>query len=381
MVTDIGTKLRPRPRARRRHAHRGLSVWFRGSRRQWSPLRRFAAWAVVFLALAAIVSVLVALTTSVRGVDQRGTGNARPAVDRGNSNGDPFSGTKLFVDSSTPAARAEASLERSNPAAAALLRKITSHPAGIWFGNWIPVTEVAAAVGTVMREAEARHSMPLLVLYAFPYHGCAGNAAAGSAKAAAYERWIGQVVVGIGAGRAAVILEPDALAEYIRLACLSPSEQQDRLMMIRQAIDQLVRLPNAYVYLDAGNSRWKSPQVMALLLLAADIGKARGFSLNVSNFNSTADEESYGDSLSALLHGKHYVIDTSRNGTATAATWCNPPGQALGAAPTASTGNPLVDAQLWIKPPWASDGTCNGGPPAGMFWLPYALSLARNARW
>ena len=346
-----------------------------------SPSRRFAARAVVFLLLGTMVSVLVVLTTSVSGVDQRGTGNARPAADRVNSNGDPFSGTQLFVDPSTPAARAEASLERSNPAAAALLRKIASHPAGIWFGSWIPVTEVAAAVGTVMREAEARHSMPLLVLYAFPYRGCEGDATAGSAETAAYERWIGQVVAGIGAGRAMVILEPDALAEYIGLACLSPSEQQDRLMMIRRAVDQLVKLPNADVYLDAGNSRWKSVQVMASLLLAADIGKARGFSVNVSNFNSTADEESYGDTLSALLHGKHYVIDTSRNGAATATTWCNPPGQALGAAPAAGTGNPLVDALLWIKPPWASDGTCNGGPPAGMFWLSYALSLARNARW
>lgn len=381
MVTDIGTKLRPRPRTRKRYAHSGLSAWFRRSHRQRSPSSRFAARAVVFLVLAAMVSVLVVLTTSVSGVDRRGPGNARPAVDRGNSNGDPFSGTQLFVDPSTPAARAEASLERSNPAAAALLRKIAGHPAGIWFGSWIPVTGVAAAVGTVMREAEARHSMPLLVLYAFPDHGCAGDATAGSAETTAYERWIGQVVVGIGAGRATVILEPDALAEYIRLACLSPSEQQNRLMMIRRAVDQLLKLPNTYVYLDAGNSRWKSAPVMASLLLAAGIGKARGFSVNVSNFDSTADEESYGASVSALLHGKHYVIDTSRNGAATATTWCNPPGQALGAAPTASTGNPLVDALLWIKPPWASDGTCNGGPPAGMFWLPYALSLARNARW
>jgi endoglucanase len=101
----------------------------------------------------------------------------------------------------------------------------------------------------------------------------------------------------------------------------------------------------------------------------------------VSNFNPTAAEESYGDSLSAMLHGMHYVIDTSRNGAATATTWCNPPGQALGVPPTANTGNRLVDALLWIKPPWASDGTCNGGPPAGMLWLRYALSLAANARW
>ena len=133
--------------------------------------------------------------------------------------------------------------------------------------------------------------------------------------------------------------------------------------------------------LDAGNSRWHSAAVIASLLRAAGVGEIRGFSVNTSNFNATAAEESYGDAVSALLHGKHYVIDTSRNGIGYASTWCNPPGQALGAPPTARTGNHLVDALLWIKPPGASDGACNGGPPAGMFWLSYALSLAANARW
>jgi endoglucanase len=120
---------------------------------------------------------------------------------------------------------------------------------------------------------------------------------------------------------------------------------------------------------------------MASLLLDVDIKKVRGFSLNVSNFASTAAEEAYGGQLGAILHGVHYVIDVSRNGTATAKTWCNPLGQALGVPPTANTGNTLVDGLLWIKQPWASDGTCNGGPPAGEFWQSYALALAARARW
>ena len=85
--------------------------------------------------------------------------------------------------------------------------------------------------------------------------------------------------------------------------------------------------------------------------------------------------------IGTLLHGAHYVIDTSRNGLATAKTWCNPPGQALGAVPTVNTGRPLADALLWIKPPGVSDGACNGGPQAGVFWPAYALSLAANAHW
>jgi endoglucanase len=44
--------------------------------------------------------------------------------------------------------------------------------------------------------------------------------------------------------------------------------------------------------------------------------------------------------------------------------------------PTSSTGAPEADAFLWIKPPGESDGTCNGGPGAGQFWVDYALALA-----
>ena len=321
---------------------------------------------LVLLITAIVSSVLVLRRTESAGGIPRGD--------------DPFSGVRLFVDPGSSAVQAVASLDRSNPAAAALLRKIASRPGGIWFGPWIPATQVAGAVRTVMHRAAARDSMPLLVLYAFPYRGCEHGGGAGSA-AAGYESWIGQVAAGIGAGKAAVILEPDALAEYVRLGCLSPAEQWDRLTVLHRAVERLARLPHAAVYLDAGNSAWQPAAVMASLLLAAGVAEIRGFSVNVSNYNSTTAEESYGDTVSARLHAAHYVIDTSRNGVATATTWCNPPGQALGTPPTVRTGNPRVDALLWIKPPGTSDGTCNGGPPAGVFWPSYALGLAANARW
>jgi endoglucanase len=281
-----------------------------------------------------------------------------------------------------PAAQAARSIERSDPAAAALLRKIARQPVGIWAGTWTPAAQVAATVQTMMSEAAASGSMPLFVLYAFPHRGCGRGARIGSRGAAAYERWIAQVAAGIGTGRAAIILEPDAVAQFFaQPGCLLPAERRNGLALLRRAVDQLVGLPDTAVYIDAGHSLWRPAKVMAPLLFAAGIGRARGFSLNVSNFNATAAEESYGNKLSALVHGAHYVIDTSRNGAATAKTWCNPPGQALGVPPTAKTGNRLVDALLWIKPPGASDGRCNGGPPAGMFWPYYALGLAANARW
>ncbi len=90
---------------------------------------------------------------------------------------------------------------------------------------------------------------------------------------------------------------------------------------------------------------------------------------------TTSDETVYGANVSQLLGGKHFVVDTSRNGNGSNGEWCNPTGRAIGQTPTNQTGNALVDALLWVKTPGESDGTCNGGPSAGVWWPDYALSL------
>jgi endoglucanase len=96
---------------------------------------------------------------------------------------------------------------------------------------------------------------------------------------------------------------------------------------------------------------------------------------------TTASQRTYGDQLSGLIGGKHYIVDTSRNGLGPTADgeWCNPSGRALGDRPTAATGDVLADAYFWIKRPGESDGTCNGGPAAGAWWADYALGLAKRA--
>jgi len=92
----------------------------------------------------------------------------------------------------------------------------------------------------------------------------------------------------------------------------------------------------------------------------------------------------FGNTVSSKTGGKHYVIDTSRNGngpydSSGQDAWCNPPERALGQQPTTNTGNPLVDAYLWVKVPGESDGTCRGGPNAGTWWSDYAKGLAERA--
>ena len=121
---------------------------------------------------------------------------------------------------------------------------------------------------------------------------------------------------------------------------------------------------------------------MAARLTEAGVAEANGFVLNVADDRRTPDKLVYGRELSARVAGKHFVIDTSRNGQGPAEgpdAWCNPPGRGLGRRPGVSTDDPLLDAYLWIKRPGESDGWCNGGPAAGAWWPEYALELARNA--
>lgn len=121
-------------------------------------------------------------------------------------------------------------------------------------------------------------------------------------------------------------------------------------------------------------------------LKRAGIERADGFALNISNYQTTAENTKYGKKLSAMVNGKPFVIDTSRNGNGPAPggddpeNWCNPPGRALGNPPTTKTGDPQIAAYLWIKRPGESDGTCKGGPKAGTWWPKYALGLAEGAK-
>ena len=102
---------------------------------------------------------------------------------------------------------------------------------------------------------------------------------------------------------------------------------------------------------------------------------------DTSWIEATSLSVAYGEKLSALLGGKHFIIDTSRNGIpgTDPQDWCNPQGRALGTTPTTNTGHALIDAFLWVKPPGDSDGTCKGGPSAGKWWAEYALELSRLA--
>ena len=288
----------------------------------------------------------------------------------------PFAGAHPYADPSSSARRAADGRRSVDPVGAAALDKIAQSSAADWYGDWNPADALAATVADRVAVVTASGALPVLVAYDIPHRDCGSYSAGGAADATAYRRWIGQLALGIGTRKAVVVLEPDALPQ---MDCLNSADQQERTGLLSAAVDTLAALPATSVYLDSGGATWQPASTMAPRLLAAGAGRARGFSLNVSGFTSTGPNLVYGREVSRLLGGKHFILDSSRNGLGDGDTWCNPAGRALGVRMTTATAEPLADAFTWIKAPGESDGSCGGGPAAGQFWVDYAIGLALRA--
>lgn len=321
---------------------------------RWRNTRTMAASLAALLSVAGVAAGIAAAETQSR---------------------NPFQGRRLYVDPASPARRQEVAWRRSRPAEAALMRRIADQPLAIWIGDWTrdPRTEVGALAERITRAG----ALPVFVAYNIPNRDCGSYSAGGARGGDGYRRWIGSFAAGVRGRRSVVILEPDALAGA---DCLPFRLRDERFVLIREAV-QVLKQNGAAVYIDAGHASWRDPAEMADRLRKGGIEMADGFALNVSNFQALSTNIRYGEQLSRLVGGKHFVIDTSRNGRGGSAgtQWCNVRNQALGRAPTTQTGHPLVDAYLWIKSPGQSDGTCNGGPRAGEWWADYALELSKAA--
>ncbi|MET9394206.1 glycoside hydrolase family 6 protein [Streptomyces sp. NPDC006624] len=285
----------------------------------------------------------------------------------------------FWVNPDGTAARQLAALEKSGKEReAAEIRKIAEQPVAEWIGPDNPEEQTRG----LTEAADKAGRTALLVLYNIPHRDCGQYSQGGAADGNAYREWVDGVAAGIGDRAATVVLEPDALLHLVD-GCTPEQFHEERYDLLKGAVGKLKSLKNTKVYLDAGNAGWQQPDQIFEPLNRAGIDRADGFSVNVSNFYSTEDSIAYGKQLSAKVGGKHFVIDTSRNGKgpytqgSPEERWCNPPGRALGETPTTRTADPLVDAYLWVKRPGESDGECKGGPKAGQWWPEYALRLAK----
>lgn len=286
----------------------------------------------------------------------------------------PFTAGAPYADPTYPSVAVADQLRAAgNRADAAALDKISAHAGARWVGSGYSIAQVGAVTSQYVTASLGAGSTGVLVVYGIPGRDC-GSHSAGGFTAADYPLWIDQIAAGIGGRRVAVVLEPDALLQLGRCAEI----QGDRTGLLRYATHALTEA-GATVYIDGATFNYGgSAQTMADRLLASGVQEARGFAVNVSGYKATADVQSYADEVSRLLGGKHYVIDTSRNGVGSNGEWCNARDRAVGALPgLVDHGN--QDAALWIKTIGASDGICNGGPAAGTWWTEIALELVRGS--
>ena len=285
-------------------------------------------------------------------------------------------------------AAADQAAANGNQAMAKRLRAIAAQPRAVWFTDGsMSSTVLTDAVADVVADARKHDRVATLVTYAIPLRDCGGYSEGGAKSADAYISWLKAFRAGLKQGGVSdgpgvsVIIEPDALA---LMSNLPENRRTERMDLIRTAVDYMSWTPKTSAYIDAATHGWVPSKIMIDRLSRSGLAMARGFSLNVANFNAESGEESYGDRMVGYLGWKHYIVDTGRNGNGANGQFCNPSGRALGhkpqAQPRGKDGN--IDAYLWVKPPGESDGDCGrGDPPAGEFFPSYADQLAVNAGW
>ncbi len=296
------------------------------------------------------------------------------------TNGNPLSGARFFVDpDSKPATAAQ-----QNPA----INAIADQPGAERFGSFSG-SDVGLAVNRYLVRASVQQpgTIPLLATYRLVDGHC-GNYTPTSSEVASYTGFISRFAQGIGSDPAVLFLEMDSL---ITTPCLSAQGVAVRMAELHTAIDILTaHCPHLVIYVDAGAGDAIPAARTAHLLELAGISEIEGFFLNSTHFDWTSNEIRFGEQVSRLTGGKHFVVNTGENGRGPLVppdpvrqgneVLCNPAGRGLGPKPTTSTGFANVDAFEWTTDPGESGGPCVPGAPAtGDYWPAYALMLIRNA--
>jgi endoglucanase len=202
-----------------------------------------------------------------------------------------------------------------------------------------------------------------------------------------FERQINEMAHGIGRRPAVMLLELDAVgaSKCMQRNGALPSWEAD----MRYEIEKTSALPHTVVYMEAGYADSNDPRYTARVLNAVGIRKIRGFWTNDTHEDWTINEVHWGERVSRLTHGAHFIVNTATNGQGPLVpadrvhqgneVLCNAPGRGIGPLPQVDPGYSGVDAFLWTAPPGNSSGACNGGPPAGTFWPAKAVAMSALA--
>jgi len=201
-----------------------------------------------------------------------------------------------------------------------------------------------------------------------------GGGCSGTGTNPNFDAEVGALKDAVGNFPALIFVEEDAIDT---ICWRSPAAIAQREALLKDEIDQLSQLPHALLYVEGGTSDANSPAEAARVLNASDAYKIRGFFTNDTHFNWAYKEIQYGNKVSRLTHGLHFVVDTRGDGngplrnphpvTQGNEQLCNPPGRGLGPKPGASNGasygmpSPYLDGFVWVTTPGESAApTCPG---------------------
>jgi cellulose 1,4-beta-cellobiosidase len=264
---------------------------------------------------------------------------------------------------------------------------------------WLDTIARVPLAATMLAETPCTDILGL-VIYDLPGRDCAAKASNGelaSGQLSRYEtEYIDPIVAAIKAApnvAVALIIEPDSLPNLVTNANLTTCQASasDYKAGVAYALKNL-NLPNVAMYIDAGHGGWLgwdanlqpgSDMLTSVYKNAGSPKQVFGISTNVAGWNAWSaspgefasatdakynkcqDEKRYINAFCPLLKKggmpNHAIIDTGRNavqGLRKAwGDWCNVNGAGFGVRPTATTGDPLADAFVWVKPGGESDGT------------------------
>lgn len=296
--------------------------------------------------------------------------------------------------------------------------------------TWITTRAGLKDITTAINEARAQKKRGKkmivgLVLYNLPDRDCSAGESAGELSIANNglalykEEFIDEYAKIVSKARDldfAIVLEPDSLGNAITnqgvpfCATATPVYEQG----IAYAISKL-QFPNVHLYIDAAHGGWlgwadnlkPTAQIFAKVVAMAKklnpAAKIRGYSTNVSNYNSfqakvrenytewspSWDESHYVTSLAPYLEAEglpsNFIVDQGRvalpGARAEWGEWCNVEPSGFGPLPGTKTNNTHVDSLVYIKPGGESDGACGlaGAPVAGAWFDEYVQMLVKNA--
>lgn len=252
-----------------------------------------------------------------------------------------------------PAEMAWAPYENATGRKKELLAKIALRPKAKWFGAWIPDDEIAGKVNDYIANATGGDDDVLVQLTLFrmvPWEQLTCTRKPTTAEKDSYRRYVRRFARAIGDARAAVVVQPDG-------PFANCGKVYSRL--VRYAVLRLEPLPRTATYVEVGSSAWNhdDPAEAVRLLVRGGIDHARGFHLNTTHYQPTADEVRFGARVVRALaargvRGKHFTVDTAENGRPFTWEWfwAHHPQGIWNNAPTCQTRSQTHCVTLGIPP-------------------------------